>query len=274
MLKKLKSNRKYQIIAGATLLIVFAALLWVAFRPTGDDQNYENSTEITESEEVQVEQELEDESKTVEVPAPQPKPAPKPEPESTWPVVYSASEAASVTVVVNKKHRLPSDYAPALVGVAGGQMRSDAAAALSELLAAAQNAGNSMVIVSSYRSYQTQVSTYQYWVDMQGQAQADRESARPGHSEHQTGLAVDLGNPDGSCRLLACFGSGAAGQWLAAHAHEYGFIIRYPDGKEEITGYIYEPWHVRFMGKTVAAEIKSSGLTLDQFYGVEGGGYN
>lgn len=210
-----------------------------------------------------------------EEPAENQQPAPEHEPEPTpqWPVTYSLEQADSLTVVVNKKHRLPSDYVPNLVSVAGGQMRPEAASALQNLMNDASSEGASMVIVSSYRSYQTQVSTYQYWVDTQGQAQADRESARPGHSEHQTGLAVDLGNPDGSCRLLACFGDGAAGQWLANNAHKYGFIIRYPNGKEAQTGYIYEPWHLRYLGVETATAVKNSGQTLDQYYGVEAGGY-
>lgn len=198
---------------------------------------------------------------------------PEPEPTPQWPVTYSLEQADSLTVVVNKKHRLPSAYAPSLTSVAGGQMRPEAASALQNLMNDASSEGASMVIVSSYRSYQTQVSTYQYWVDTQGQAQADRESARPGHSEHQTGLAVDLGNPDGSCRLLACFGDGAAGQWLATNAHKYGFIIRYPNGKEAQTGYIYEPWHLRYLGVETATAVKNSGQTLDQYYGVEAGSY-
>ncbi len=198
---------------------------------------------------------------------------PEPEPVSQWPVTYSVKEANSLTVVVNKKHKLPSSYTPSLVSVAGGQMKPEAASAMQELLNAASEAGAPMNIISSYRSYQTQVSTYQYWVDTQGQAQADRESARPGHSEHQTGLAADMGNPDGSCRLLACFGDGAAGKWLASNAHEYGFIVRYEEGKENLTGYIYEPWHIRYLGVETATAVKNSGLTLDQYYGVEAGGY-
>lgn len=194
--------------------------------------------------------------------------------QQSWPVNYSLEEAASLTVVVNKKHRLPSDYIPPLTSVAGGQLRPEAASALQKLLGAAETAGAPMVIVSSYRSYQTQVSTYQYWVNTQGQEQADRESARPGHSEHQTGLTADMGNPDGSCQLIGCFANTFAGQWLAAHAHEYGFIIRYPDGMESETGYIYEPWHIRYVGVDNATAIFNSGQTMDQYYGVLAGDYD
>lgn len=212
------------------------------------------------------------EEKPVEV-APKVEPKPTPEPESQWPVTYSTTEASSITVVVNKKHKLPSTYVPDLTDVTGGQMRSEAAQAMTSLLFKANEAGVGMKIISSYRSYNTQVSTYQKWVNLQGQAEADRGSARPGHSEHQTGLSADLANPDGSCNLLACFGTGAQGVWLANNAHTYGFIIRYPEGKESLTGYQYEPWHVRYVGVDTATAIYQSGLTMDQYYGVEAGGY-
>ncbi len=203
-----------------------------------------------------------------------PKPASEPEQQTPqWPITYSLEEANSLTVVVNKKHRLPSNYVPSLVTVGGGQIRPEASSDLQRLLNDASSAGAPMNIISSYRSYQTQVSTYQYWVDLNGQTQADRESARPGHSEHQTGLTVDMGNPDGSCRLVACFGDGAAGKWLAANAYKYGFIVRYPPNSESLTGYIYEPWHIRYLGVDVATAVYNSGLTLDQYYGVEAGGY-
>jgi len=239
----------------------------------------ENIPEVTYELKTVVEERPATENPVVEpVPTPPvvetPKPTPQvAEPTSQWPVTYSTAEASSITVVVNKKHKLPSTYAPAVVSVSSGQMRSEAATAMSQMLTDAENAGVGMKIISSYRSYNTQVSTYQKWVNLQGQAEADRGSARPGHSEHQTGLAADLGNPDGSCNLLACFGTGAQGIWLASNAHNYGFIIRYPDGKESLTGYQYEPWHVRYVGTAEATAIYQSGLTMDQYYGVEAGGY-
>lgn len=209
-----------------------------------------------------------------EKPKPEPEPESEPEPEaSKWPVVYSLNKAAELTVVVNKKHRLPSSYTPSLSAVEGGQLRPEAASALKKLMKAADDDGAPMVVISSYRSYVTQQSTYQYWVNTQGQAEADRGSARPGHSEHQTGLAVDMGNPDGTCRLLACFGEGKAGKWLEKNAHDYGFIIRYEEGKESLTGYIYEPWHLRYLGVDTAKAVVTSGQTLDQYYDVPAGDY-
>lgn len=201
-------------------------------------------------------------------------PPPVVEPSSKWPVMLTNTEASSLTVVVNKKHKLPSDYVPELTAVTGGQMRPEAAQAMTSMLFKANEAGVPMKIVSSYRSYSTQVSTYNKWVAQSGQAKADTYSARPGHSEHQTGLTADLGVPDGTCSLEICFGSTAQGIWLAANAASYGFIIRYESDTEAITGYQYEPWHVRYLGVDTATSVVNSGQTLDQYYGVEAGGYN
>lgn len=199
------------------------------------------------------------------------KPVEKPRITTEWPIIYSSEQANSLTVVVNKKHKLPSDYVPSLISVAGGSMRPEAANELEKLLSAANSEGVPMSIISSYRSYNTQVSTYNKWVQQSGQAAADTFSARPGHSEHQTGLAVDLGN--GTCNLEICFGDTPAGNWLASNAQNYGFIIRYPEGKQAETGYQYEPWHIRFIGINEAKAVANSGQTLDQYYSVEAGDY-
>ena len=96
-----------------------------------------------------------------------------------------------------------------------------------------------------------------------GRAAADTYSARPGHSEHQTGLAIDLND------VTDNFGNSREGKWVAAHCHEYGFIIRYPKGKQKITGYMYEPWHVRYVGVKLATKIHDSGLTLEEYLGID-----
>lgn len=201
-------------------------------------------------------------------------PNPEPEPAPQWPVIYSQTESSSLTVVVNKKHKLSSDYVPSLKSVSGAQMRPEAADALGLLLQDANAARVPMRVLSSYRSYSTQVSTYNGWVAQSGQAAADTFSARPGHSEHQLGLAVDLGELNNSaCDLETCFGDTPAGKWLENNAQEYGFIIRYPKGKDTITGYQYEPWHLRYIGTEPAKAVKNSGQTLDQYYGIQAGGY-
>ena len=205
------------------------------------------------------------------------KPAETPEPETNQTPQQSSgstgTSAASLTVVVNKQHALsPINYVPAnLVSVGNGQLaRTEAAQALTSLLSAAQKAGKPMYALSGYRSYNTQTSLYNSYVQSDGQAAADTYSARPGYSEHQTGLAIDVGN--GTCNLDICFGNTAAGKWLAANAYSYGFIIRYPSGKTSVTGYQYEPWHLRYVGTSVSKDMHAKGTTtLEEYFGITGG---
>lgn len=175
-----------------------------------------------------------------------------------------------ILVPLDKEHRLPADCIPAGlnelpgdISAQGAQyLRGDALAALQEMFAAARKEGHQLVVNSSYRSYDTQAATYNYWVGLYGKEQADRTSARPGHSEHQLGTTADVG---AGGRFLEDFTGSPEARWLADNSWKYGFIISYPEGKEEITGYAYEPWHVRFVGKDVAARVHSSGLTLREF---------
>lgn len=191
-----------------------------------------------------------------------------------WPVQISMADASSLTVVVNKKHQLPSTYVPSPIVTFGGrELRSEAATAMNNLFNAAQSAGYGLKMISGYRSYSYQQNLYNGYVAQDGQAQADTYSARPGFSEHQLGLAADVGNASGSCDLDTCFGDSAAGKWIAANAQNYGFIVRYPQGKDAETGYQYEPWHLRYLGVDVAKSVYASGKTLDQYYNVPAGGY-
>ena len=193
-------------------------------------------------------------------------------PKQQWPVQLSNAEAASITAVVNKKHQLPSTYIPAnLTNIGPTRLRQEAATALNNMFTAAKAQGYSLKIISGYRSYNDQKTIYANYVIRDGQALADTYSARPGFSEHQTGLSTDIGT--GSCDLETCFGDTMAGQWVAANAHLYGFIVRYPKGAEQETGYQYEPWHLRYLGTTTAKAVHASGKTLDQYYNVPAGGY-
>ena len=181
---------------------------------------------------------------------------------------YSVDDPASFWVVVNKKRSLkPQTYAPSdLVTVGNGQqMRQEAASALTTMFAAAKAAGFTIQADSGYRSYSTQVSVYNNEVKSYGQAVADTESAKPGTSEHQTGWAVDVGG--GGCHIDNCFGTTAEGQWVAAHAYQYGFIVRYTAAKQGVTGYRAEPWHIRYIGTGLAAEMhKENVTTLEEFF--------
>lgn len=173
---------------------------------------------------------------------------------------------------MNKARPLdPVDYAPAsLASVDGVPLRSEAAAALRSLRADAAVAGHDLTVLSGYRSYQRQRQVYAGWVERHGStAAADRVSARPGHSEHQTGLAVDVGDAaTPRCDLGVCFGSTAAGRWVAAHAHRYGFVVRYPAGSEPVTGFSAEPWHLRWLGTEAAAEVRASGGVVETAFGL------
>ena len=135
---------------------------------------------------------------------------------------------------------------------------------LEKLVAAARAAGVTLRVGSGYRSYATQASLFASYARRHGEAEASRFSSRPGHSEHQSGLAVDFAGADQTCWVDDCFEQTAAGKWLAAHAHEYGFILRYPKGKESITGYQYEPWHFRYVGRELAGALHQSGLTMEE----------
>ena len=135
---------------------------------------------------------------------------------------------------------------------------------LERLVAAARTAGVTLRVGSGYRSYTTQASLFASYARRHGEAEASRFSSRPGHSEHQSGLAVDFAGTDQTCWVDDCFEGTAAGKWLATHAHEYGFILRYPKGKEPITGYQYEPWHFRYVGRELASALHQSGLTMEE----------
>jgi D-alanyl-D-alanine carboxypeptidase len=123
-----------------------------------------------------------------------------------------------------------------------------------------------LVARSGYRSYATQTALYNSYVNSYGQEYADKYSARPGTSEHQTGLAMDITAESINFQLDDSFGKTKEGLWLADNAHRYGFVIRYPEGMEGITGYFYEPWHVRYLGVRLATNIYKSGLTLEEYY--------
>ena len=159
------------------------------------------------------------------------------------------------TLIANKTYSLPASYAP-------GDLTAECTAAFKTMQAAAAKSGIDLYIVSGYRSYATQQSVYNRYVSRDGRAEADTYSARPGHSEHQSGLAMDLNS------LYASFAYTAEGKWLAANAYKYGFIIRYPKSKQSVTGYIYEPWHVRYLGKELAADVYKSGLCLEEYFGI------
>ncbi|ASA24581.1 M15 family metallopeptidase [Paenibacillus donghaensis] len=194
-------------------------------------------------------------------------------------VVMVAAQPDNIAVLVNKQIKLPEDYEPTdLVypdvrfifkeKIEKRMMRSEAAAALKEMFAGAEADGIYLAGVSAYRSENTQRGLFNLYVERDGEEKARTYSAVPGYSEHQTGLSIDISGSDGKCAAESCFGGTPEAEWLAAHAAEYGYIIRYLEGKQAITGYMYEPWHVRYVGKDIAERVEASGLTLEEYYDV------
>ena len=173
---------------------------------------------------------------------------------------YSVDGKYGPVIIVNKQHGLASTYNPGENPTARNAYQN----LRNDMIRQGFNVGKAY---SGFRSYETQQSLYLNYVQRDGQAAADRYSARPGHSEHQTGLAFDL--TDASGALLT---NSRAEQWLKDNAHKYGFVVRYLPGKEAVTGYMSEPWHLRYVGKE-AKDIYQSGLTLEEYYGIPGGDY-
>ncbi len=171
-------------------------------------------------------------------------------------------------ILVNKYHQLDEDYVPEdLVAfdssLGKGRLREKVYDAYKELYQAAREDGYNLVVISSYRSFSYQDGLYKRYLSRDTKENVDTYSARPGHSEHQTGMAIDVSLPGVS---LDDFGSTKAAEWLKQHCADYGFIIRYPKDRIDITGYIEEPWHIRYLGKEVAKDVVAKGMTYDEYY--------
>ncbi len=160
-------------------------------------------------------------------------------------------------LIANKSYSLPSTYAPGFLEITDS--------AFKEMQSAAAELGLNLYNSSGYRSYKYQKQLYNNYCNRDGQAAADTYSARPGHSEHQTGYALDLNT------ITNSFKDTAEGQWIANHCYEYGFILRYPEGKSDETGYMYEPWHIRYVGVDLATKLYNGGdwLTLEDYFGID-----
>ncbi|TLM74714.1 D-alanyl-D-alanine carboxypeptidase family protein [Pseudarthrobacter sp. NamB4] len=222
-------------------------------------------------------------SPTAEPPTPaaaSPEPSPTPSPSATLPRQFSLTDPASPWLIVNKHRPLvPAAYMPpdlvqpAVAMTVSGEaslLNSTTAAAAEAMFAAAAQDGVSMVLASGYRSYNTQVATYNGYVASRGQADADTASARPGYSEHQTGWAFDIADGNGVCGFQPCFADQPAAVWAKANGHRFGFVVRYPWMFHPITGYYYEPWHLRYIGVEAATDMVNRGIfTLEEYFGVE-----
>lgn len=193
---------------------------------------------------------------------------------------FSTTDPTSIWFVANKHYAMPISYVPADLTVIDVPLRlnkSDmqmqirvlASNQLTQLFSDAKSTGLLLEFGSGYRSASYQKTLYDGYVTSMGKAEADRSSARAGHSEHQTGLALDFTRTDSKCHLDSCFANLPEGKWLADNAYKYGFILRYPNGKEKTTGYMFEPWHFRFVGEALAKEMHDKNIqTLEEFFGL------
>lgn len=196
-------------------------------------------------------------------------PTPTPTPGADGTVVL---ECGDTLAPVDKRHRLPEDCAPGDLVLlpakysygAGQYLRAEAADAVMKLIDAAAREGVTLLAASSYRSYADQVVTFNSWAAQLGEDEAARVSARPGHSEHQLGTTTDIVGPGADYNLDLMPGTPEAA-WIAANAARFGFVVSYPEGMEDVTGYIHEPWHIRYVGADVAADVAGSGLTLAEY---------
>lgn len=181
----------------------------------------------------------------------------------------------SLQVLVNKQNSLAPDYVPddlvtvdvptVLSNPEVNQMRKEAAGALKAMFAAAEKAGCKLYARSGYRSYKTQQSLFSSYAAKNGEEAANRFSAKPGQSEHQTGLTMDVTSESVDRQLTEKFGETEEGKWVRENGHRYGFIIRYPQNKEAITEYKYEPWHIRYLGIELATKVYDSGLSYEEY---------
>jgi D-alanyl-D-alanine carboxypeptidase len=194
-------------------------------------------------------------------------------------VIHVVAEPDTIPVLINKQNKLPDSYTPKDLVITNipfivtnelerTKMRKEAAAAVVKLFAKAKSQGLPLLGVSAYRSHITQTALFNYYVNRDGVEKARTYSAIPGTSEHETGLSIDVTGGDGKCAAQDCFVHTKEAKWLEEHAADCGFIIRYPKGKELITGYQYEPWHLRYVGKKLAKEIFNREITLEEYYGV------
>jgi D-alanyl-D-alanine carboxypeptidase len=201
----------------------------------------------------------------------------KPLPKYSTGKLQVIAQPDDIAVLVNKHNKLPESFDPkdlvspnipflASASTEKRQLRKEAAIQLEKMVNAAKKDNIHLKGVSGFRSHKTQKVLFNTYVKRDGYAKARTYSALPGTSEHETGLSIDITGKDGTCAADDCFAQKPEAKWLAKHVQDFGYIIRYPKGKEKITGYKYEPWHIRYVGVKIAKEITQKGITLEEYY--------
>ena len=189
---------------------------------------------------------------------------------------YTDIEESDITInpyhiLVNKYYQLPEDYQPEQIvdvsniyAYANRKIDNSIYEILKKMWADAKEDDTTLILISGFRNFETQAIIYQNYLSSDGRLNADRYSARPGHSEHQLGTALDIVTH--GYGLVPEFDETKEFKWLSENAYKYGFILRYPKEKEHITGYMYEPWHFRYVGLEVAEYIQNNDITFDEYY--------
>lgn len=199
-------------------------------------------------------------------------------PNASQETVQQSKEGSSeYLILVNKTHGIGKNYEPKDLETAkpvaddrAGEyqkLRKAVSKAFSRLSKGAKAKGYVIKLTTGFRPYDYQKTLYKQYIQADGKKKAEQYSAKPGYSEHQTGLSADVSSPSVDYELTRRYGKTKEGRWLAKNAHKYGFIIRYPKGREDLTGYEYEPWHIRYVGKDAAKEIYEQGITLEEYLG-------
>lgn len=281
--KNKRKIKKIIIVVTALIFILFGVLLIKEILnndklpPEGAQNEDPENNKNEQEEETSIEPENEPEEEEPEEPVQPEKPEQEQSPEEAENSII-IENPEKIDVLVNRRRNLPDTYIPedlvtlsevptVLLNPEVNQLRNDAYEALKELFEAAkEEAGYVLCARSGYRSYNTQTSLYSSYVNSYGQQAADKYSAKPGQSEHQTGLSIDITCEALNYKLDTTFGETDEGKWVSENAHRFGYIIRYPKGKEEITGYSYEPWHIRYLGIELSEEVYESGLTLEEYF--------
>jgi D-alanyl-D-alanine carboxypeptidase len=252
---------KLYIIIGLSA-VIFSGLLYLIVSG-GADKIYQTASSGTGT--------ASSETAAVTDPPASSSPAASAAPTASPSAVPDTSSDTSLLRIVNKTHLIDSSYIPSSLTVPNVSMnnqqtlRKEAASALEQMFAAADKEGISLYLISGYRSYEEQRSLYWTYTEKYGKEFADSIDATPGASEHQLGLAADIGVESHACELQQCFDTTDAFAWLQKNASAYGFILRDPEGKQDITGISYAPWSYRYVG-TDAVKIAQSGKTLEEYY--------
>ncbi len=260
-----QKNKKFYIKwVGISLSVIMAAIaaMWFYINDWDVEKSMKSLAEAVTTEESTTEAPKEDAEKPAEK-EPVEEPVIKVTDATVYPEIELPKKPTTINGVLlaNKQHPLPATYAPGEV--------PEARAAFETMKAAAAKDGINLNAFSTYRDFARQKQLYENYVAKDGQQAADRYSARPGYSEHQTGLTFDIGEAGKEQHWASSsFGDTEGGKWLAANSHEYGFILRYPKEKEKITGYMHESWHFRYVGKDIALEIYKKDGTLEEYLGI------